>query len=175
MVGPLARYVARSPRYILQPEDNTLIRVAGPQQTPWEEGTEIQNVSLSGLAFTAPADLCPVIGEIIKIQFEAPGKAQMACFGLVSRLDRNGSTTVVGVKFLKLEFAQRVYLAQALSKKLKNQRVDLFGNTDQGLPKNPWKLAATWASLALWAAVNWFWMSGLWQKLFFWTHLEIPK
>lgn len=171
MVGPLARYVARSPRYILQPEDNTLIRVAGPQQTPWEEGTQIQNVSLSGLAFTAPSDLCPVIGEIIKIQFEAPGKSQMACFGLVSRLERGGARTVVGVKFLKLEFAQRVYLAQALTSKLKGRHVDTFGNTAQGLPKSPWKWVATWVSLSAWVVLNWFWMSGTWQKLFFWTTL----
>ncbi|RYZ81252.1 MAG: PilZ domain-containing protein, partial [Proteobacteria bacterium] len=69
----LARFHARSPRYILNTQDDSLIRVAGPRQVPWEEGTEIKNVSLTGLAFTAPGDLCPILGEIIKIQFLIPG------------------------------------------------------------------------------------------------------
>lgn len=122
MMPSLARYVARRPRYILQPHDNTLIRIAGPQQIPWEEGTEIQNVSLSGLAFTAPADLAPVIGEIIKIQFSVPGREDMACLALVIRLQKQGSSTMlVAVKFLKLEMPQRLALAQALARKLKDQ------------------------------------------------------
>jgi hypothetical protein len=35
----LARYHGRSPRYILNTEDESLVRVAGPKQIPWEEGT----------------------------------------------------------------------------------------------------------------------------------------
>lgn len=122
MMPSLARYVARSPRYILQPHDNTLVRVAGPHQTPWEEGTEIHNVSLSGLAFTAPADLAPVIGEIIKIQFAVPGKEDMACLALVIRIQKQSSSTfLIAVKFIKLEMPQRLLLAQALARKLKDQ------------------------------------------------------
>lgn len=162
MVGPLARYVARSPRYILQPEDNTLIRVAGPQQTPWEEGTEIQNVSLSGLAFTAPHDLCPVIGEIIKIQFEAPGKSQMACFGLVSRLERRGQQTLVAVKFLKLEFAQRVFLAQSLGEKLKGHHPE-SADFNIRVSKSRLRWLAAMAFLGLWMILAFFWMSGSWR------------
>lgn len=153
MVGPLARYVARSPRYILQPQDNTLIRVAGPHQTPWEEGTEILNVSLSGLAFLAPVDLCPLIGEIIKIQFEAPGRSQMACFGLVSRLERQGAKTLVAVRFVKLEFAQRVYLAQALSEKLRRQRpenADVVTVSRQTL----WRWLGVGGLLVLWLILS---------------------
>lgn len=122
MTQNLAKYHARAPRYILQPEDNTLIRVAGPQQTPWEEATEIQNISLTGLAFTAPPELCPLVGEVIKIQYEVPGSLQTACFGLVTRLDRVSSAMVlVGVEFKKLELAHRIVLAQSLARKLKNQ------------------------------------------------------
>lgn len=159
MQGPLARYVSRSPRYILQPEDNTLIRVAGPQQTPWEEGTEIQNVSLSGLAFTAPNDLCPVIGEIIKIQFEAPGQSQMACFALVSRLERRGQQTLVGIKFLKLEFAQRVYLAQSLADKLKGQKPESFGvhNVRPAGQRLRWVAMLTF--FGVWAALTFMWLT----------------
>lgn len=158
MDGPLARYIARSPRYILQAQDNTLIRVAGPHQTPWEEGTEIKNVSLSGLCFTAANDFCPDVGELIKIQFEAPGAAQMACFGNVSRIETGPTTSLVAVRFVKLDFAQRIYLNQSLGKKLKEQD----SNTEKEVRalfwrQRGWRLAAAVALLAVWAILNWFW------------------
>jgi len=116
----LARYHARAPRYILNTDDDSLIRVAGPNQIPWEEGTEIKNVSLTGLAFTAPEDLCPVLGEIIKIQFQAPGGKQMASYAIVTRLDPLESNKIlVGLHFYKMEMGHRVALAQGLAKKLK--------------------------------------------------------
>lgn len=116
----LARYHGRSPRYILDTEDDSLVRVAGPKQIPWEEGTEIKNVSLTGLAFTAPEDLCPILGEVIKIQFTPPGSRQMACYGIVTRLDSiSPSTTLVGVHFYKMEMSQRIVLAQGLARKFK--------------------------------------------------------
>lgn len=122
MNSSLARYHSRAPRYILQPQDNTLVRVAGPQQTPWEEGTEIKNISLSGLVFTAPAELCPIVGEFIKIQFQVPGQQQMACFGLVSRLEGHGkSEMLVGAQFYKLEMPHRIALLQGLAQRLKDQ------------------------------------------------------
>jgi len=118
----LARFHARSPRYILNTEDDSLIRVAGPRQIPWEEGTEIKNVSLTGLAFTAPDDLCPVLGEIIKIQFQAPGGKQMASYAIVTRLDPVPVTAkiLVGLHFYKMEMGHRVVLAQGLARKIKD-------------------------------------------------------
>jgi hypothetical protein len=119
----LAKYHARQPRYILQPHDNTFIRVAGPKQLPWEEGTEIRNISLSGLSFMAPSDLCPIVGEVIKIQFEVPGKSQMACHGLATRLEPMGHhSMLVGVQFIKMEMPQRLALLQGLAQKLKEQQ-----------------------------------------------------
>jgi hypothetical protein len=117
----LARYHARSPRYILNTEDDSLIRVAGPRQVPWEEGTEIKNVSLTGLAFVAPDDLCPVLGEIIKIQFLVPGSKQMASYAIVTRLDSiEQSKILVGLHFYKMEMGHRVALAQGLARKIKD-------------------------------------------------------
>ncbi len=119
----LARYHGRSPRYILNTEDDSLVRVAGPKQIPWEEGTEIKNVSLTGLAFTAPEDLCPLLGEVIKIQFTPPGSRQMACYGIVTRLENaSGAQMLVGVHFYKLEMAQRIVLAQGLARKFKENQ-----------------------------------------------------
>jgi hypothetical protein len=123
MTQGLAKYHARAPRYILNTDDNCLIRIAGPRQVPWEEGTEIKNVSLTGLAFTAPEDLCPLLGEVIKIQFTVPGSQQMACYGIVTRLesfDQQGM--LVGVHFYKLEMAHRIVLAQGISRKFKDQK-----------------------------------------------------
>lgn len=144
----LPRYHTRAPRYILQAEDNTLIRVAGPHQTPWEEATEISDLSFSGLSFTAPSELCPILGECIKIQFEVPGSKQMACYGMVARLDlSNPTTSLVGVQFIKLELPHRIVLAQSLAKKLKDQNA-----RDAKTQSGPqWKKAVRifWAGLAL--------------------------
>lgn len=156
----LAQYVARSPRYILQPHDNTLIRVAGPHQVPWEEGTSIQNVSLSGLAFTAPADLCPIIGEIIKIQFEVPGREQMACLAMVIRLQKiQNSQMLVAVKFVKVEMPQRLLIAQSLASKLKEQI-----ESEEASSRELWwqskktRSVMAFAFACLWVALlHWFW------------------
>jgi hypothetical protein len=128
MTQGLARYHARSPRYILNTEDEYLIRVSGPQKTPWEEDTEIRNVSLTGLVFTAPDDLCPVLGEVIKIQFVVPGSQQMACHAIVTRLEpERNNKILVAVHFYKLEMAHRIVLAQGLTKKIKHADSSIFG------------------------------------------------
>lgn len=132
MTQSLAKYHARSPRYILNTHDDSLVRVAGPQQLPWEEDTEIKNVSLTGLAFTAPDDLCPVLGEVIKVQFVVPGAQQMACHAIVTRLEPDRSHTIlVAVHFYKLEMAHRIVLAQGLAKKVKNEDHDFTNLTNE--------------------------------------------
>ena len=68
MTFSLARYHARAPRYVLNTEDNYLIRLSGAEQRPWEENTIIKDISLTGLSFTASSDLSPQLGEIIKIE-----------------------------------------------------------------------------------------------------------
>jgi hypothetical protein len=132
----LARYHGRSPRFILQTEDESLVRVAGPKQVPWEEGTSIKNVSLTGLAFTAPDDLSPILGEVIKIQFTPPGSRQMACYAIVTRLDSiSNSQTLVGVHFYKMEMTQRIVLAQGLARRFKENQER--GQIDEMLNKQP--------------------------------------
>lgn len=150
MAQTLARYHARSPRYILNTEDDFLVRIAGPRQIPWEEGTEIRNVSLTGLAFTAPEDLCPLLGEVIKIQFMVPGGQQMACHAIVTRLEEDReSVMLVGVHFYKLEMAHRIVLAQGLSKRFREQLLLKKGRSmNEGVS---WRLGLGLAgSLILW-------------------------
>jgi len=116
----LAKYLNRSPRYTLNTQDNCLIRYSGNERWPWEEKTEIKNISLTGLSFSAPADLVPNIGEIIKIQFSVPGGQQMACYAVVIRMDPGGDfETSVAVHFYKLDRLQRLNLLQGLTHTVK--------------------------------------------------------
>jgi hypothetical protein len=120
MTQSLAKYHSRSPRYILNAHDNSLIRVAGPHQLPWEEETSIKNLSLTGLAFLAPQDLCPSLGEIIKIQFQTPNGHSLATRAMVTRLDPSTKNqTLVGVHFYKTEKGHLLLLAQSISEKLR--------------------------------------------------------
>ncbi len=134
-----------------------MIRVAGPTQVPWEEGTEIKNISLSGLAFTAPHELCPIVGEFIKIQFHVPTSNEMACYGLVTRLEPLGtSEMLVGIQFYKLEMAHRIVLLQGLAQKLKEQ---IQGQQAQMAPQSFWKIAlANWKASAAMILFLSFWL-----------------
>jgi len=162
-IGSLAKYHARSPRYILHPDDNTVIRMAGPQQIPWEEGTEIKNISLTGLAFTVPSDICPSIGEFIKIQYAVPGSQQMACHALVTRLDDlSASKTLVAVKFYRMELSQRIILAQGLALKLRDQQSRFL---DEQRRKLGWKAHLfSVVYFVLWALLFYFSSSWTWMQ-----------
>ena len=163
MTQSLAKYHARSPRYILQPQDNTLIRVAGPRQTPWEECTDIKNISLSGLAFTAPVELCPIVGEFIKIQFQVPSSSQMACYGLVTRLEPLGKTEIlVGIQFYKLEMPHRIALLQGLAQRLKEQQ-----QKNQDLQNGRFSFRRLLKNWKAWIAMSVF--LGAWIALAIWT------
>lgn len=168
MAQGLARYHGRSPRYILNTQDDSLIRVAGPRQMPWEEGTEIRNISLTGLGFIAPSDLCPLLGEVIKIQFEVPGSQPMACYAVVTRIDPlKNQKMLVGVHFYKLEMAQRIALAQGLSRKLKDQ-VDQQLITENSKIKltasDFFKVLVMSSLLGVWAFFTWVLATGLYQN-----------
>ncbi len=119
MSGSLAKYHARSPRYVLNTLDNSLVRFSGAERFSWEEKTELMNISLSGLSFTAPLDLSPQLGEVIKIQFEVPGSEMMACFGIVTRIQQTDQyENEIATHFYKLDRIQRINLVQGLAKKL---------------------------------------------------------
>lgn len=108
------------------------MRLAGPDQIPWEEGTEILNMSATGLAFTAPSDLCPVVGEVVKVQFDVPGSSGMAAYALVTRVEPNTrsrssssqSTMLVATQFIQLDTPQKLHLAHGLGKKLRDALPD---------------------------------------------------
>lgn len=159
MTQGLARYHARSPRYILNTEDDSLIRVAGPRQLPWDEGTEIKNVSLTGLAFTAYDDLCPLLGEVIKIQFQIPGGRQTACHAIVTRLEEHiPGVMLVAVHFYKIEMAHRIILAQGLSRRFREQLARRGRLENDLAEQSAWQripsLIAMLTSLWVWSALT---------------------
>lgn len=126
MTSSLARYHARAPRYILNTEDNSLVRLSGAEQLSWEEKTELRDVSLTGLSFIAPQDLSPQMGEVIKIQFAVPGSQQMACYAVVIRIEKiNQFDNLIGVHFYKLDRTQRLNLVQGLTEKIQKPVKDL--------------------------------------------------
>lgn len=129
MTTSLARYHARAPRYILNTDDSNLIRLSGAERLSWEENTEIRDISLTGLSFTASIDLSPQLGEIIKIQFQVPQSEVMACYAVVIRIEKiNEFENLIGVHFYKLDRIQRLNLVQGLASKVKNPSAN---NSDQ--------------------------------------------
>ena len=135
MTTSLARYHARAPRYILNTEDESLIRLSGAEQLSWEENTELRDVSLTGLSFTALQDLSPQLGEVIKIQFSVPSAEQMACYAIVIRIEKISSIeNMIGVHFYKLNRTQRLNIVQGLSDKIRNQQIKMEKTNKIGWP-----------------------------------------
>lgn len=123
MTTSLARYHGRSPRYVLNTEDNSLVRLSGATQLSWEEKTELRDISLTGLSFLAQQDLSPQIGEVIKIQFSVPGSQQMACYAVVIRIEKiNQFDNMIGVHFYKLDRTQRLNLVHGLAEKVQKNK-----------------------------------------------------
>lgn len=147
----LPKYIQRPPRYVLQTEEKTLVRFAGPQRDPWEEGTEIFDISLTGLAFLAPSELSPTLNEIIKVEFQEPGGKQLACLARVVRLEQRRDDVLVACEFDDRFTAQKFILSRSLKSKFVEQRKrERSLNFQLGLMlilKN--KKRALWALLSL--------------------------
>ena len=163
MTQSLTKYLLRSPRYTLKPEDNSLIRVVGPNQEPWEEYTDIHNVSLTGLSFTVDSQLCPRLGEVIKLQFTVPSSQEMACFAIVTRLEQlSESTILVGIHFYKLDIAQRINLARGLTEKFQKKNPEKNDEFDLKLmhQKTKFKYMVLFAIWTVFIAALFVWSIG---------------
>lgn len=162
MTTSLARYHARAPRYILNADDNNLVRLSGAERLPWEESTEIRDISLTGLSFTAPMDLSPQLGEIIKIQFSVPGAEQMACYAVVIRVQNiYDFKNLIAVHFYKLDRLQRLNLVQGLANRIQKQNLE--DSRNQAKPINFGALGKAFALMALFL-VALAWIS--WMRIF---------
>lgn len=153
MTGSLARYHARQPRYVLDANDNNLIRYSGADRYSWEEKTQLKNISLTGLSFTSPIDLKPQLGEVIRIQFQIPGSEMMACHAIVTRMeDMNDYDCEIAVHFYKLERLQRIALVQGLTIKNSQQHTNTDVEEAVTLKKWQWiaKISVIFFAAALW-------------------------
>ncbi|MBC7457133.1 MAG: PilZ domain-containing protein [Bdellovibrionaceae bacterium] len=153
MTGSLARYHARQPRYILNATDNNLIRYSGAERYSWEEKTELKNISLTGLTFSAPIDIKPQLGEVIKIQFEVPGSEPMACHAIVTRIEHiNSYDCEIAIHFYKLERIQRINLVQGLT--IKNSQIKKIElHVELNKMRQIFNIAALLTAALIWAIV----------------------
>lgn len=143
MADSLRRFVARSPRYVLRPSDNQMLRFAPKKVHDRSFSTRFVNISESGLAFLIDRESAPQIGEFIKIEFPVPGGEQIAWFAKVVRLEEFSSTpwwserdtntdigVVVGVQFHELpqghRQAIRVHLQEKFHEMVREQRLRVF-------------------------------------------------
>ncbi len=153
MTGSLARYHARQPRYILNATDNNLIRYSGAERYSWEEKTELKNISLTGLTFSAPIDIKPQLGEVIKIQFEVPGAEPMACHAIVTRIEHiNSYDCEIAIHFYKLERIQRINLVQGLTIKNSQNKI-LEPKAEPSKMRRLFNVAALMTAAFIWAIV----------------------
>lgn len=129
-------YVARAPRYILSPEDNRLMFFAHKDTRGEKQESLFLNISATGLAFATERDLAPNLGEMIKLEFSAPGEGRVAWWGRVVRVEEYekhsfwslGSSNVsddmvyVAVKFQNMPEAHVHKIKSSVKKKFKEIR-----------------------------------------------------
>ena len=85
MPNSARKFIQRSPRYIIQPNDDRYVRFARKEDTEQSYTTRLLNISTTGLAFVADRDCSPNIGDLIKVEFPI-GSERFAWWGRVVRL-----------------------------------------------------------------------------------------
>ena len=74
----LRRFVPRATRYVLRPQDKHILRFSSHK----DEGasaiqeTTLVNLSRTGLAFLVEREFAPLLGDLIKVEFNVPGNEQ---------------------------------------------------------------------------------------------------
>jgi PilZ domain len=85
-------FIARSPRYVFQTEDSSLVRFAPMETKGISQRAVIQDLSESGLSFTLPitepSSSLPEEGSPLKVEFPIPGRTSIACFATVTRVEQ---------------------------------------------------------------------------------------
>lgn len=91
-MGSARHYIARSPRYVFQAEDSSLLRFAPMETRGHSQRAVIQNLSETGLSFslpiTEPIETLPEEGSALKVEFPIPGRTSIACFATVTRVEQ---------------------------------------------------------------------------------------
>lgn len=91
-MGSARHYIPRSPRYVFQAEDSSLLRFAPMETRGISQRAVIQNLSESGLSFslpiTEPIESLPEEGSALKVEFPVPRRDSIACFATVTRVEQ---------------------------------------------------------------------------------------
>lgn len=135
MANSLRQFINRAPRYILNADDNRLLRVVRDGTLHKIITSELINISETGLIFSVDRQVAPRIGEMIKVEFATTlAEEGFAWFARVMRIElpeeqfswKNRSTTVrVGIRFEKLPAGHADRLRRQLNEKfeqLRNER-----------------------------------------------------
>ena len=94
-MGELIRkYVSRAPRYVLRPQDRSVMRFS-LERTLGEGGIEktvLLNLSETGMAFLVERGREPHLGDRVKVEIPIPGGDQIAWWAAVVRVEEFEST-----------------------------------------------------------------------------------
>ena len=121
----------RAGRYLLQQEDNKIVRflVKGrPRREVLD--TEVSDLSIHGLSFTVPLYKAPHLGESVALEFYVPDDGKIAVFGRTVRIEElkgittgSGMTLVkVGVEFFGLPASYRQLLETRVTPVVRKQQ-----------------------------------------------------
>ncbi len=85
------RYEKRSARYVFRTSDQTLMRFADMDARGVSHHATVRDLSETGLAFTFGREEKPTSfpdeGDLLKIEFNVPGRKSIACFATVVRVE----------------------------------------------------------------------------------------
>lgn len=119
-----ARYFPRAPRYVLRPNDQSLMRFAGLSPNGDKFMARLRDLSATGLSFVVDNHEAPPAGATLKIEFEVPEGQRMAWFATVVRVERRTEWdpdlgdhpfTLVALRFREMPEPYRKVIQKSLS------------------------------------------------------------
>ena len=127
------KFVARSPRYTLQPTDNRYIRFAREDEFGNTHTTIFIDISTTGLAFVIDRDQAPHLSDLIKVEIPLEDGQSVAWWARVVRVEEytikkwymkrenfaGQNPVLVAVQFEKLPVGHTVIIRKALDHKFK--------------------------------------------------------
>ena len=128
------RWLVRSPRFVFNADQRTFMRFAEMKSIGEARLVEAVNLSKSGLSFFISENSPePEEGDTIKVEFTPPGRAPIACFATVMRVEEiaswhpdrgDSSRTKVSAKFRHLLIAHERALRLALDPRVGRDEPD---------------------------------------------------
>jgi hypothetical protein len=121
----------RAPRYVVDFDDNHVLRFAHMPRGSKALYTRIINLSESGMAFLIPYLSAPQLNEKIKLEFTAPNSEPIACFANVVRVQIHKSYShdqkpqtfkLIAVTFDNIHPKQRQMLASGINQQFKKRQ-----------------------------------------------------